>query len=76
MDRSGVNLDNLNLSGANLSGTNLFQANLKYANLSGANLFQTDLVDAFMSGAVNSPSTICPDGIEYGIGIANCPSNS
>lgn len=50
-DLYGMNLRNVNLSGANLCKAHLSEADLSGANLSGANLRETDLSGADLSGA-------------------------
>jgi uncharacterized protein YjbI with pentapeptide repeats/WD40 repeat protein len=48
---AGINLEKANLKGANLSQTNLSEANLAEANLRGANLTQTHLRCANLNGS-------------------------
>lgn len=50
-DLSGINLSQANLRGANLTETNLSEADLSGADLQGANLNQTNLRDANLSGS-------------------------
>jgi hypothetical protein len=67
----GADLRNADLRGAYLLNADLLYASLQGADLSGA-IVNNSLGESAVTGAIGNPSTICPNGKNWGTSGNNC----